>query len=147
MATLRAGRGPQNVFQPQLGAKRLVIKNLRKQPDVDSRAENHYKKAIEELGSALQAVFAGAKPTVPLERLFRHVEDLCRSDRAPQVYSMLKDYVVSHLMKTVLPRVVRAGGNSNQDTLTAVLREWGEWNKQSVCTRASRIFAISDVPF
>ena len=121
-----------SAFKPYAGAKKLVIKNLRAPMSRDAQAAEYYARTEKELEGALDAVFAGRKPDVPLERLYRGVEDVCRKGDPGKVYTMLRERIENHLQKVVLPRIQRNGGNSNQDTLKGVLAEWKTWNTQTV---------------
>jgi cullin-4 len=122
-----------SAFQPQMGAKKLVIKNLHTSSSRNARVEEYYARTQKELEEAVDAVFAEKRPTVPLERLYRGTEDVCRKGNAEKVYRMLKERVETHLNRVVLPRIRRTGGNSNLEVLRCVLAEWKTWNGQMVC--------------
>lgn len=122
-------RPAPSAFQPYSGARKLVIKNLRApSPHVDA----YYARTEAELDGALAAVLAGRRPAVPLERLYRGVEDMCRRGSADKVYAMLTGRVQAHLRAVVLPRVARARAASNLDVLRSLLAEWKTWNAQAV---------------
>ena len=140
MASARArGKLPETIdltprpsaFQPYTGAKKLVIKNLRAPSSRDAQVEEYYARTERELQDALGAVFAGTRPAVPQERLYRGVEDVCRRGNAEKVYTMLAARVEAHLQTVVLPRI-RRGGNSSLEVLRSVLGEWKTWNAQAV---------------
>ncbi|KJZ72870.1 hypothetical protein HIM_07814 [Hirsutella minnesotensis 3608] len=146
MASARArGKLPETIdltqrpsaFQPYSGAKRLVIKNLRSLSTRDDQVEEYYARTETELDDALSAVFASGRPAVPLERLYRGVEDVCRRGNAQKVYKMLTDRVEAHLRTGVLPRINRSAGNSSIDFLRSVLSEWKTWNAQAVTIRST----------
>lgn len=128
MATLPATA--ESAFQPHIGSKRLVIKNLRQA--TSGNGGQYYEKTLKEFDAALYAVFMGWKPEVPLERLYRGAEDLCRSGKAESLYQIFKTRIEDHLQRKVLPRIVRAGGISHQDTLTSVVGEWMRWSSHTV---------------
>jgi hypothetical protein len=133
MGIMPLGNGAPAGFQPQLGAKRLVIQNLRQVTDAQSQIERYYGKTQRELGDALRALFDTGKPNIPLERLYRGVEDLCRAGKAERLHALLKSNIESHLHGPVLYRLKRNGVNSNQRMLGAVLDEWAILNRQTVC--------------
>ncbi|GAO14117.1 hypothetical protein UVI_02037930 [Ustilaginoidea virens] len=147
MASVRArGKLPETVdlttggpsaFQPYSGAKKLVIKNLRPPVNRESQAEEYYTRTEKGLEEALQAIFAGRRPAVPLERLYRGVEDVCRRGNAAKVYRLLKERIDSHLQLTVLPRMKRNSGQSSIDGLRSVRDEWRIWNTQAVTIRST----------
>lgn len=135
VGTMPIGTGPPAGFQPQLGAKRLVIQNLRKASSSRTQVDQYYERTRKDLDSALQAIFAVGEPDIPRERLYRGVEDLCRAGKAESLYATFKNRADTHLKDTVLPRIERNGGNSTQHTLHAVLKEWVIWNERTVSRR------------
>ncbi|KAJ4153396.1 hypothetical protein LMH87_009885 [Akanthomyces muscarius] len=126
-----------SAFQPHAGAKKLVIKNLRSPGNRDAQIEQYYARAEKDLDDGLGAIFAGRKPAVPLERLYRGVEDVCRKGNAEKVYRMLMKRVEKHLQSVVLPRIGKAGDASEVDILRNVLVEWKTWNSQTVLIRST----------
>ncbi|KAF4975165.1 hypothetical protein FZEAL_8005, partial [Fusarium zealandicum] len=129
-----------SAFKPYSGAKKLVIKNLRAPKSRDAEVAEYYARTEKELESALGAIFAGKTPDVPLERLYRGVEDVCRKGDPGKVYRMLKEKIEAHLQRVVLPRIQRNGGISNLDTLKSVLAEWKTWNAQTILIRSTFSF-------
>jgi hypothetical protein len=134
-----------SAFTPHSGAKRLVIKNLRSPTTPatstlgtagSSRsaaaADEYYARALRDLDDAVRAIFDGRRPVVPLERLYRGVEDVCRRGSPDKVYRMLKDRMETHVHRVILPRVDRSGRASENETLKDLLAEWQTWNTQMV---------------
>ncbi|KAK4123067.1 Cullin-domain-containing protein [Parathielavia appendiculata] len=90
-------------LQPHLGARKLVVKNLRPSPTLSSSSTSgptkttttttttgtttpssvdaYYSRIQAELDSALSCIFAGKPTAQPLERLYRGVEDVVRRGR------------------------------------------------------------------
>lgn len=146
MATLRArGKMPDiidltekpSAFQPYSGAKKLVIKNLRAPICREAQVEEYYARTEKDLEEALEAIFADRRPAVPLERLYRGVEDVCRRGGAAKVYRLLKERIDRHLQLVVLPRIRRTGGQSNIEMLRSVRGEWNVWNAQTITLRST----------
>jgi cullin 4 len=142
MATKVKGGAPEIVdlttapaYRPFMSGKKLVIKNKRTAAQ-DERIEKYYAKTWDELRSALQSIFAGEKPTVPLERLYRGVEDICRHGKEKQLYDTLKEKCDVHLKTTVLQSITSSGSGDNIDMLKRVLSHWKVWNSQAVGWRA-----------
>ncbi|KAF4462358.1 serine threonine- kinase tel1 [Fusarium albosuccineum] len=129
-----------SAFKPYTGAKKLVIKNLRAPTSRDAQVTEYYARTEKELEGALEAVFAGRTPDVPLERLYRGVEDVCRKGDPGKVYRMLKERIETHLQRNVLPRIQRNGGTSDLDALRSVLAEWKTWNTQAILIRSTFSF-------
>ncbi|EFY91384.1 ubiquitin ligase subunit CulD [Metarhizium acridum CQMa 102] len=146
MATVRArGKKPDiidltekpSAFQPYSGAKKLVIKNLRAPTSREAQVEEYYARTEKDLEEALEAIFADRRPAVPLERLYRGVEDVCRRGGAAKVYRLLKERIDHHLQLVVLPRIRRTGGQSNIEVLRSVRGEWNVWNAQAITLRST----------
>ncbi|KAH0594896.1 hypothetical protein MHUMG1_07193 [Metarhizium humberi] len=146
MATLRArGKMPDiidltekpSAFQPYSGAKKLVIKNLRAPISREAQVEEYYARTEKDLEEALEAIFDDRRPAVPLERLYRGVEDVCRRGGAAKVYRLLKERIDRHLQLVVLPRIRRTGGQSNIEMLRSVRGEWNVWNAQTITLRST----------
>ncbi|OAQ68048.1 ubiquitin ligase subunit CulD [Pochonia chlamydosporia 170] len=146
MATARArGKMPETVdltekpsaFQPYSGAKKLVIKNLRAPVSRQPQIEEYYARTEKDLEEALDAIFSGRRPAVPLERLYRGVEDVCRRNNAAKVYRLLMDRIDSHLRTVVLPRIKGTGRPSNMVVLRSVRREWEAWSAQAITIRST----------
>ncbi|KAJ9155107.1 Cullin-domain-containing protein [Pleurostoma richardsiae] len=135
--TRRAGGSMTAAFQPQNGARKLVIKNLRTEPNRASDAEDYYRQAWAELDAALTAVFAREQPRQPLERLYRNVENICRKGGAQGLYELLDKRFEDYLHRDVLRRIKADGGASNVEMLRSVHKYWKIWNQQSVVIRST----------
>ncbi len=118
-------------FTPHTGARKLVVKNLRKTPRVDP--DHYFNQVIGQLDSALTAIFDHEKIPHSMEELYRGVENICRQGRAPELYGLLshrcKEYVSSSLKE---PLLAKASSSKNIDVLRAALGAWSTWNTQLV---------------
>ncbi|KFH43225.1 Cullin-4A-like protein [Hapsidospora chrysogenum ATCC 11550] len=135
-------RSSASAFQPYTGAKKLQIKNLRTSTsaDRDAKAAEYYARIHRDLEAAVEAVWAGGKLPLPLERLYRGVEDLCRKGDAGKIYDPLRTRMEAHVNKVILPRVERNGRNSNMETAKSLLAEWHAWNSQMILVRSTFSF-------
>ncbi|KAK4062082.1 uncharacterized protein Triagg1_10048 [Trichoderma aggressivum f. europaeum] len=129
----------QSAFQPHSGARKLVIKNLRSPVNHEARIQEYYARTESELEEALDAIFSNRSPAIPLERLYRGVEDMCRSNHADKVYRTLKDKVDKHLKSVVLPKIQSAAKVSSLEVLRRTLAEWKTWNSQTVWLHPSHL--------
>ncbi|KAL7930005.1 Cullin domain-containing protein [Trichoderma chlorosporum] len=127
----------QLAFQPHSGARKLVIKNLRSPVNHEARIQEYYARTEKELEEALDAILASQSPAIPLERLYRGVEDMCRNDNADKVYRTLKDKVDKHLKNVILPRIQSAAKVSSLEVLRKTLAEWKTWNAQMILIRST----------
>lgn len=123
-----------SAFQPNSGARKLVIKNLRPpNPAREAKVAQYYQQQEGELVLALDAILAGRTPATPFERLFRAVEDLCRRGDAERVYRALKERIENHVYNQIMPRIQNEGGNSTFLTLQSIQAHWSRFNSQMVC--------------
>ncbi|PBP27871.1 ubiquitin ligase subunit CulD [Diplocarpon rosae] len=132
---------PQTNFQPNTGAKKLVVKNLR----TVSRAkdlEDYYTRTWNELDAALTSVFNGQAPAVALETLFRGVESTCRRDRAADLFVHFRTRCKTYLEKELLPQVEKEAGTDTVEVLRTIHIFWTRWNEKSTLLRA--IFSYLD---
>ena len=121
----------QNNFTPHTGAKKLVVKNLRK-PRLDQ--DSYFEKAWGQLDAALGAVFSGGKPETSLEELYKGAENVCRQGNAAILSKKLQDRCrenVSGKLRETL--VAKAEGGSNIEMLRAVVDTWATWQSELVC--------------
>ncbi|KAK1987209.1 Cullin family protein [Colletotrichum cereale] len=145
MSTKMKGKLPEvidltqsNSYRPYTGAKKLVIKNLRPAAR-NEQLEQYYQRTEQELVDALQDIFKGGKPRLPLERLYRAVEDICRrgEDHELQLYETLRRKCEEHLAHGVLRSIKSRGGNTDVDMLRSVLQHWRVWNSQIMTIRST----------
>ncbi|KAI1143997.1 Cullin-domain-containing protein [Hypoxylon sp. FL0543] len=135
---------PPTAFQPQKGAKRLVIKNLRTTPRTND-VEKYYIAIKQELLDGLQAIFEQKQPRQPLERLYRGVEDLCRHGDERELFKMLQERCESYLKNDLHRSIVAEAGPSNVDVLRSTHKYWVIWNSQSTTIRS--VFSYLDRSF
>lgn len=124
-------------IQPQTGIRKLVIKNLRREPRVNLK--DHYDRIWNQVSDALVAVFAGQEPRQPLERLYHDVEDICRNGQAEALFQHLNSNCNHYLETSLLPHISSQvhAGSSMVETLRIVHKGWEMWSSRSVCTLAS----------
>ena len=129
-------RGPSGLnrssnFTQQMGAKKLVIKNLRTTPKANPN--QYYDQIRYQLDTALSAIFSGGKPRHSLEELYRGVENVCRQDRAPELFEKLYATCKDKLSTLVVPPLVEyARIATNIGILDLVMKAWSTWNSQMV---------------
>lgn len=121
----------QNNFTPHTGAKKLVVKNLRK-PRLDQ--DSYFEKAWGQLDAALGAVFSGGKPETSLEELYKGAENVCRQGNAASLSKKLQDRCREHVSGKLREALVaKAEGGSNIEILRAVVDTWATWQSELVC--------------
>ncbi|EGS20724.1 ubiquitin ligase activity-like protein [Thermochaetoides thermophila DSM 1495] len=110
-------------LQPQNGARKLVVKNLR-QPSTSSGSssvESYYKSVNAELDAALASIFAGRSPTQPMERLYRGVEDIAWLASPEMLGGLQEQYIDSRHSQQASPDL--------DSLLKAVVEKWRRWNR------------------
>jgi cullin-4 len=124
-------------IQPQIGIRKLVIKNLRREPR--ENLKDHYDRIWKQVSDALVAVFAGQEPKQPLERLYRDVEDICRNGQAEALFQHLNSSCNQYLETSLLPHISSQvhTGSSMVETLRIVHKGWEMWSTRSVGTLVS----------
>ncbi|KAI0603283.1 Cullin [Biscogniauxia sp. FL1348] len=128
-------------FQPNHGARKLTIKNLR----TNSRPhelEAYYKKTQSELVDALEAIFEQRQPRQPLERLYRGVEDICRHGASSELYGILRQRCEAYLNGRLHRSIVAEAGSTNVDMLRSTYKHWVIWIAQSTTIRS--VFSYLD---
>ena len=118
-------------FTPHTGARKLVVKNLRKTPRASP--EQYFSRIWDQLDAALSAIFADEKVPYSLEELYRGVENLCRQDRAPILFQKLLEKCKHNITTRVKePLVAGASSLHNSDLLGVVVEAWSRWSSQLV---------------
>lgn len=151
------GSGGTNYLQTHIGARRLIVKNLRPVATQIQTEEAHYTRIRADLGAALKAVFdnnasssarggQGPGPSQPMEKLYRGVEDICRrgKNESGELYEWLKEQCRRWLnsdefLKTLLAAAPSLGqdmgGEEDVILLRAVLAAWKKWIGQLLVVR------------
>lgn len=131
-------------FEPNKGAKKLVVTRLRTTSHLDD-LKPYYEKKRNELSDALTAIFNDHPLRQPLETLYRGVEDICRHGAARELFDTLRAQCESYLNGPLRQSIVATGGTSNIDMLRALHEHWVIWNTQSTTIRS--IFSYLDRSF
>jgi hypothetical protein len=126
--------GRPNNFTPYTGARKLVVRNLRKEPRLDQ--DSYFDKVWAQLDAALTAIFDGKMPEISLEELYKGGENVCRQERADLLAKKLqhrcKEFVNGNMRRAL---VEKAKGSSEVETLRAVMEAWSSWHKKLVRER------------
>ena len=76
------------------GAKKLVIKNLKKK---NALPDNYEERSVAKLQKAVIAIQRAERIDTSLEELYQAVENLCSHGKAEQVYANLRELVEAHV--------------------------------------------------
>ncbi|KAI3399399.1 hypothetical protein diail_7126 [Diaporthe ilicicola] len=142
MSAKAMGKKPEGSagFQPLSGARRIVIKNLRASSKTAADVEEYYNKTWDNVETALRSILQGQVPRVPLERVYRGVEDLCLRGQGDKLFGVLKQECERHLYREVLSRIRQGGAADNTDVLLRVWTEWAGFNKTLITIRSTFSF-------
>ncbi|KAJ2994745.1 hypothetical protein NUW58_g1474 [Xylaria curta] len=143
-ATVKLTKPSRSSFEPNKGAKKLVVSRLRA-PSRRDDFELYYDKRRSELAEALVAIFRQQQPRQPLETLYRAVEEICRHGAARELFDTLRAQCESHLNSSLQHSIMADGGSSNLDMLRSVHKHWVIWNLQSTTIRS--VFSYLDRSF
>lgn len=136
------GKQPQVVsgFQPLSGARRIVVKNLRASSKTAADVEDYYNKTWDNVETALTSILQGEVPRVPLERVYRGVEDLCLRGQGDKLYGVLWRRCEQHLAVGALGKIRANATTSNVETLRRVWAQWSVFNKTLITIRSTFSF-------
>lgn len=115
---------------PSFGAKKLVVKNLRRTPKSDP--DNYCYKTTEQLDAALTAIFIGERPALSNEELYRGVENVCKLGKAADLAKRLENRCKGHVAGTVKERLAGNANSKNTQVLREVVAAWKTWERQFV---------------
>lgn len=142
MSSKALGKQPQMVsgFQPLSGAKRIVVKNLRTSSKAAADVEVYYNKTWANVETALRSILNGEVPRVPLESVYRGVEDLCLHGQGDKLYGMLRHRCEQHLNGGILGKIRENATSSDVDILRRVWAQWSVFNKTLITIRSTFSF-------
>ncbi|KAL4802067.1 Cullin family-domain-containing protein [Aspergillus unguis] len=132
----RGGNEPshQNNFTPHTGAKRLVVKNLRTGPRLNQ--DSYFDKVWGQLDAALSAIFAGGKPEISIEELYKGAENVCRQGRAAELSKRLQERCRGHVTGKLHESLAgKAQVGTNIEALRSVVDAWKIWQSMLVTIR------------
>lgn len=118
-------------FNPNVGAKQLVVKNFKKKPRADPR--QYFEQTWNTLQDALSKIFNGVKID-SLEVMYRGVENVCRQGFAPELSSKLKEKCRTYMETQLKKPLLDMAGGDDVEVLKSVLDAWRTWTNEQVMT-------------
>lgn len=125
-------------LNPHIGAKKLVVKNLKTNDGWDSKA--YLEKIWTQLTDALTRIFNDEQDGYSKEDLYRGVENVCRQGGASTLFSRLDVRCRSHIEQDVRASILQRVELDNVSVLQAVLKEWARWSAHMSTIRAIFFF-------
>ena len=124
-------RVPKQTFNSRLGAKKIVVKNLRTAPKTDPK--QYLEQQWEKLEKGLVAIFGNAdKLPSSHEELYRGVRNVCNQGYAEILHTRLQAKATSYMMNEVKPLLENSLGKPSVQTLEVVLDAWTQWQAKFV---------------
>ena len=124
-------RVPKQTFNSHLGAKKIVVKNLRTAPKSDPK--QYLEQQWEKLEKALDAIFGNAdKLPFSHEELYRGVQNVCNQGYAEILHTRLQAKATDYMMSEVKPMLENSIGKPPLQTLEVVLDAWTQWQAKFV---------------
>lgn len=120
-------------FQTHSGEPRkLKVKNLR--VSSKNKAEEYFNNTWKTLDAALSSIFAREKIAASMEELYRGVENICRSDRSPQLFEKLQSRMENYVQTGLQVEVCKRAQGQDVIGVARVVEEgWKQWSRQLVC--------------
>jgi cullin 4 len=129
-------RAPKQTFNSHLGAKRIVVKNLRAARKTDPK--QYLEQQWEKLDKALCAIFGNAdKLPSSHEELYRGVQNVCNQGYAEILHTRLQAKATDYMMSEVKPLLENGIEQSPLQKLEVVLDAWTQWQAKFVSILAS----------
>lgn len=110
------------------GKRQLVVRNFKGPTKEDLKP--YYEKCQKEVEDATKQILDDSRCDLPLEILYRNVEDLVRDDRGGQVLSILEKNMKEYLEEIAVGP--RNGARSGQPILAEVVEKWTRWQNVTV---------------
>ncbi|KXL43500.1 MAG: hypothetical protein FE78DRAFT_92575 [Acidomyces sp. 'richmondensis'] len=117
-------------INPHTGAKKLVVKNLQKSTQWDSKV--YSEKIWGQLDAALAIIFKDGQDVFSKEYLYTGVENVCRQGGASMLFARLENKCLEHVERGIRDPLLEYAGSENVTLLKAVLAEWSRWKAQMV---------------
>ncbi|USW50086.1 Putative cullin protein, neddylation [Septoria linicola] len=128
----------KTAMNPHVGAKKLVVKNLKTNSNWDSKA--YLEKVWGQVDEALALIFKDGHNGFSKEDLYRGVENVCRQGGASTLFSRLDKRCTEHIQRDVRDKLLERAGEDNVTVLKAVLTAWTRWTEQMTTIRAIFFF-------
>jgi cullin 4 len=133
-----------SIVQPQVGAKRLVVKNQRPSK---SNTKLYYQQISTKLDRALDVILGGNDTAaLSMEDLYQGVKNVCKQGYAADLSKRLTTRMRAHAKETVRERLIEAIGSDtvSERSLSIVLDQWALWKEQWAIIRS--IYFFMDTP-
>lgn len=121
---------PRPNLHPELGARKIVVKNLR--PAARTDPKQYFNAQWTKLDASLTAIFNNQDVPYSREALYKGAENICRQGYAEELSGKLAERAQSHAVRDLKQVELRDVGKSNIEVLRDVVTAWSTWCKQMV---------------
>ncbi|QDS77252.1 hypothetical protein FKW77_003518 [Venturia effusa] len=132
-------RPARNSYNPNLGAKKIVVKNLRTVPTANP--QQFFEQTWQKLDVSLDSIFGRKEIPYSMEELYKGAENVCRQGHSADLCDRLErkaQIYAASLQQLLLQNVNSASTAVLQDVVNA----WSTWSKQMETVR--QIFYYMD---
>lgn len=133
-----------SIVTPQIGAKRLVVKNQRPS---QNNTKAYYDQVATKTDTALDVILDGRETArLSLEDLYQSVRNVCRQGYSSALSARLIARMKSHAIQSVRPRITNVvkESPSSEVTLEYIISQWTLWLQQWSTIRS--IYYFMDTP-
>jgi cullin 4 len=133
-----------SIVAPQLGAKRLVVKNKRPSK---ANPTQYFEQTSKKLDRALDLILDdGNTSSLSMEDLYQGVKNVCKQGYAAELSARLTARMKAHAVQVVKPGISKMiSRNPRGDVaLTWIINQWRQWNEHWATIRS--IYFYMDIP-
>jgi cullin 4 len=119
-------------YNPNLGPKKIVVKNLRTVPRADPH--QYLDQTWTKLAVSLDAIFCDKDIPYSMEELYKGAENVCRQGHSAELCGRLEQKAKTYagiLQKSLLQGI----DSESTVVLQEVVNAWSTWSKQMVCVK------------
>lgn len=125
---------PRNIGT-HTGPKKLEVKYQKTVPKADPN--EYYNSVWKKLEVSLSAIFADEKLPYSNEELYRGVENVCRQEKAAELYGKLENTCQLNVQHNINEPLIQISDSDNAVVvLQSVVSAWKRWNKQLETVRS-----------
>lgn len=121
----------RNTYNPNLGAKKIIVKNLRTASSSDP--QQYFEQIWQKLDVSLDSIFGNRAIPYSMEELYRGAENVCRQGHSADLCGRVEEKAhtyAGHVQQLILKNIDSASTVVLQDVVNA----WSTWSKQMVGT-------------
>lgn len=143
----KPSRPARNSYNPNLGAKKIIVKNLRTAPS--SNPQQYFEQTWQKLDVSLDSIFCTKQIPYSMEELYKGAENVCRQGYSADLCARLEEkaQIYAGTLQNLLLKNINS---ASAEVLQGVVNAWSTWSKQMVsiwlldCMRAMLIIRLGN---